>query len=220
MSAGDAEEKTGEQSQWTRVSRKGKGKRSNRQTKSVEAPPPVAGAPEHFLPNPTPQLSIQDIRANHGKIATKWRSTAGYSKLCEIIKANAASHAPITRAICLGLGAFDPEDGSWVAQRRSHIQMAAFLAIVGTLNEVNGGAEMKSNTHIECFYQDPRFAQPDKDFIASLHGKIVESPDSYRLVDETTLVFGVHLYRDIWADALQRSLPGMFVGTGWDVWEQ
>lgn len=220
MSAGDAEEKANEQSEWTRVSRKGKGKRSNRQTKNVEALPPVAGAPENFLPNPAPQLSVQDIRFQHDKIATKWRSTSSCSKLREIVKANAASHAPITRAICLGLGAFDPEDGSWLAQRRSHIQMAAFLTIVDTLEECYNGVEKERDTRIACFYQEPRFAQPDKDFIASLQGKIVESPASYHLIDETTLVFGVHLYRDIWADALQRSLPGMFVGTGWDVWEQ
>lgn len=84
----------------------------------------------------------------------------------------------------------------------------------------DSGVAKDSRENIECFYQEPRFAQPDKDFISSLHGNIVESPHSYHLIDETTLVFGVHLYRDIWADALQKSLPGMFVGTGWDVWEQ
>lgn len=82
-------------------------------------------------------------------------------------------------------------------------------------------AEKQNHSHIECFYQEPCFAQPDKDFIASTQrGKIVESPHSYDLVDDATLVFGVHLYRDVWADALRRSLPGMFVGTGWDVWGQ
>lgn len=71
-----------------------------------------------------------------------------------------------------------------------------------------------------CFYQEPRFAQPDKDFIHALGGKVVESPGSYELVDGATLVFGVHLYRDIWAAALERSLPALFVGTGWNVWEE
>lgn len=231
MSAEDAEEQTEKPSQWTRVTKKGKGRKFGRQAKNLQAPP-VAGAPENFLPNPAPQLSAEDIRTNHERIATKWCATEGYVRLCEALKANAASHAPITRAICLGLGAFDPADGSWIAQRRSHTQMAAFLAIVDVLSEIfsasntlpmsaaNIHAEEESEADIECFYQEPRFAQPDKDFISSLRGNIVDSPDSYHLIDETTLVFGVHLYRDIWADALKRSLPGMFVGTGWDVWEQ
>lgn len=81
-------------------------------------------------------------------------------------------------------------------------------------------AEAQSGTKIDCFYQEPRFAQPDKDFISSLGGKVVESPESYKLVGADTLVFGVHLYRDIWAAALERSLPGIFVGTGWDVWDE
>lgn len=73
---------------------------------------------------------------------------------------------------------------------------------------------------IECFYQEPRFAQPDKDFVESLGGKIVDSPGVYDMTDESTLVFGVHLYRDIWAAALKKSLPAIFVGTGWNVWEE
>lgn len=136
MSAGDAEQVKSPPSQWTRVARKGKGKKSGRQANNPHTAPPVAGAPDNFLPNPTPQLSAQDIRTDHDRIATKWRASEGYAKLCEAVRANAASHATITRAICLGLGAFDPEDGSWVAQRRSHVQMAAFLAIVDTLSEI------------------------------------------------------------------------------------
>ena len=34
------------------------------------------------------------------------------------------------------------------------------------------------------------------------------------------MVFGIHLYRDIWASALDKALPAMFVGTGWDVWDE
>lgn len=79
--------------------------------------------------------------------------------------------------------------------------------------------EEATGEKIECFYQEPRFAQADKDFIASLGGTVVESPASYALVDNKTMVFGVHLYRDIWAAALEKSLPAIFVGTGWDVWD-
>lgn len=85
---------------------------------------------------------------------------------------------------------------------------------------VVGYAEADTGMKIECFYQEPRFAQPDKDFILSLDGKVVESPASYELIGADTLVFGVHLYRDIWAAALEKSLPGLFVGTGWDVWDE
>lgn len=39
------------------------------------------------------------------------------------------------------------------------------------------------------------------------------------MVDGETLFFGVHLYRPIYAMALKDSLPAVFVGTGWDIWD-
>lgn len=80
--------------------------------------------------------------------------------------------------------------------------------------------EASSGNKIECYYQEPRFAKPDKDFIKGLGGKVVDSPRSYDLIDQNTLIYGVHLYRDIWAAALAKSLPGLFVGTGWDIWDE
>ncbi|ROV88413.1 hypothetical protein VSDG_09223 [Cytospora chrysosperma] len=200
-------------SQWTRIVRKGKknNKKVSRQDETLRLP--LGGPVENFRPNGTPLLSVDDIKANHAKVASKWHESECRTKLCHVIKTNAMSHTKITRAVCLGLGAFDPEDGSWVSQRRSHIQLAAFLAIVEILEEMTG-------LTIECFYQEPRFAQPDKDFVESLGGKVIDSPGAYDMTDESTLVFGVHLYRDIWAAALKKSLPAIFVGTGWGVWEE
>lgn len=40
------------------------------------------------------------------------------------------------------------------------------------------------------------------------------------MVHDQTLLFGVHLYRPVYASSLEASLPAMFVGTGWDVWDQ
>ncbi|POS77442.1 hypothetical protein DHEL01_v204165 [Diaporthe helianthi] len=198
-------------SQWTRIVRKGKGKKLGRKEEVLRLP--VGGPTENFHPNGSPQLTVDDINANHHQIASKWRSTNCYEQLCSIIVEKSVSHQRVNRAVCLGIGAFDPQDGSWSSQRRSHIQLAAFLAIVDALKSESG-------QDIETIYQEPRFAQPDKEFLASLGGKTVDSPGAYELIDETTFVFGVHLYRDIWAAALKESLPAMCVGTGWDVWEE
>lgn len=117
-------------SQWTRIVRKGK--KLGRKEEVLRLP--VGGPPENFHPNGSPQLTVDDIRADHHKVASKWRETKCHQQLCDIIKEESASHEKITRAVCLGLGAFDPEDGSWSAQRRSHIQLAAFLAMVEALS--------------------------------------------------------------------------------------
>lgn len=117
-------------SQWTRITRKGK--KLHRQEEALRLP--VGGPPENFHPNGSPQLTVDDIKADHHKVASKWRATKCYEQLCSIIKDKSASHEKITRAVCLGLGAFDPEDASWSGQRRSHIQLAAFLAMVEILS--------------------------------------------------------------------------------------
>lgn len=41
--------------------------------------------------------------------------------------------APVKKAICLGIGSFDPEDGSWDSKRRTYHQCIAFLAMVEEL---------------------------------------------------------------------------------------
>lgn len=117
-------------SQWTRIARKGKKLGRKEQVLRL----PVGGPPENFHPNGAPQLSANDIRADHDRVASKWRATKCCEQLCKTIKDRSASHEKITRAVCLGLGAFDPEDGSWSAQRRSHIQLAAFLAMIEALS--------------------------------------------------------------------------------------
>lgn len=135
MATSTAEDGGDDSSQWTRIVRKGKGKgkRLEKRPQPQAFQPPAAGPVESFQPNASPQLSLGEIEAEHDQIASKWRATECRDKLFLIVKENAASHVGIKRAVCLGLGAFDPEDGSWVARRRSHIQLAAFLDIVKSL---------------------------------------------------------------------------------------
>ena len=71
-----------------------------------------------------------------------------------------------------------------------------------------------------CFFQEPVFTASDAAFITSLGHHVVDSPAGCERVDGSTLLFGVHLYRPIYALALKNSLPAVFVGTGWDVWDQ
>ncbi|KAH6607046.1 hypothetical protein Trco_003359 [Trichoderma cornu-damae] len=79
---------------------------------------------------------------------------------------------------------------------------------------------MKNKFHVrvDCIFQEPMFNRKDIAFLEKMGFKVMNSPDANDLVDSTTFLFGVHLYRDVYAMSLKNNLPAIFVGTGWDVW--
>lgn len=81
-------------------------------------------------------------------------------------------------------------------------------------------AEKHAGEPIPCIFQEPVFTSADRDFIAGLGHSVVDSPEACDRVDPDTFLFGIHLYRPIYALALRKCLPALFVGTGWDVWDQ
>lgn len=166
-------------------------------------------------PNPpsSSSLSASDIEKEHQRIAAQWEASSSCRQLQEIVASRASSRCSISNAICLGLGSFDPENDSWDSKRKSHVQLAAFLCMVEQLQ--------RSSPHkIPCLFQEPVFNSSDKSFIQSLGHEVVESPEAFDRVTPSTLVFGVHLYKSIYVQAIAKHLPAVFVGTPLDVWEE
>ncbi|KAJ6442383.1 SRR1 domain-containing protein [Purpureocillium lavendulum] len=103
---------------------------------------------------------------------------------------------PVTKAVCLGIGTFDPPDGGWEPRRRTFLQLIAFVVLVEEL-------ERLTHTTIPCIFQEPIFTASDAAFLTSSLGhSVVEHPRACRAVDRRTLLYGVHLYRPIYALAL------------------
>lgn len=61
--------------------------------------------------------------------------------------------------------------------------------------------------------------QTDKEFCARLGLEVVESPDAFALVDDGTLLFGIHMELDVYNHALSTGLPAIYIGTGLQTWE-
>lgn len=137
MSANAGEEGGADNSanEWTHIGRKGK----RNYKKQIGHAPPAAGSVDNFRPNPAPTLSAYDIHAEHEQVSAAWRGTAACAQLRTLLQSNSAECVGVRRAICLGLGAFDPEDGAWVARRRAHVQLAAFLTMVEALQGMYRG---------------------------------------------------------------------------------
>ncbi|KAM0450610.1 hypothetical protein ACHAO4_006595 [Trichoderma viride] len=128
------------------------------------------------------------------------------------IKDSHSTEDPIRKAVCLGIGSFDPDNGSWVTKEKAHVQFAAFSVILEEIQE-------SCSNKIEVIFQEPAFNASDIEFVTSLGHQVVESPAAFDVIDDTTFVFGIHLYRDIYAQVFKNNeYPALFIGTGWDVW--
>ncbi|OTB09828.1 hypothetical protein K445DRAFT_323612 [Daldinia sp. EC12] len=193
--------------EWTRVHHKG---RRRRKSPQYAAKSDISGSIANSIRSSS--LSGPEIMEEHKRITRQWETSICHHKLNEIFESR-ISHFTISDAICFGTGSFDPEDGSWEIKRKAHIQLAAFLFIVEKF-------QRSSSRRIRCVFQEPVFNTSDKDFIRALGHEVVDSPTGFERVSPSTLVFGVHLYRDIYAQAIAKCLPAMFIGTPREVWEE
>ncbi|KAI1137674.1 hypothetical protein F5Y05DRAFT_77497 [Hypoxylon sp. FL0543] len=205
----DGREHAAEPGEWTRVRRKGRrhhlnGHQHTALSRSHGNLPGLKIRPSF--------LSASDIEREHQRITGQW-GTSTCCRQLRLVIASRPSHPTITQAVCFGLGSFDPEDGSWDSRRRAHVQLAALLCMVEQLQRDNPEP-------IRCVFQEPIFNAVDKEFIRGLGYEVVDSPVGFERVNSSTLVFGIHLYRDVYAQAIDKHLPALFVGTPKDVWEE
>jgi hypothetical protein len=160
----------------------------------------------------TANLSVKEIHSDYKRFDQQWSASECCRKLKELIASNPCCQSP-TKAVCLGLGSFDPEDGAWLIRRRSHIQLAAFRTLVECI-------EQASSHKLRCIFQEPCFTASDMEFLRSLGYEILDSPKGFEEISEDSVVFGIHLYRDIYSSAIKDVIPALFIGTGYDVWER
>ncbi|KAI1407913.1 hypothetical protein F5Y13DRAFT_121230 [Hypoxylon sp. FL1857] len=194
--------------EWTKVQRKGRRHLNRHQHTTLDH---SNGNIPGSKPRPS-FLSASDIEREHRRITDQWGTSMCCRQLQQIV-ASRPSGPSITHAVCFGLGSFDPDDGSWESRRRAHVQLAAFRCMVGQLQRINANP-------IRCLFQEPIFNSADKEFIRGLGYEVVDSPEGFQQVSSSALVFGVHLYRDVYAQAIDKHPPAIFIGTPQEVWEE
>ncbi|KAI0545578.1 hypothetical protein F4679DRAFT_457805 [Xylaria curta] len=157
-----------------------------------------------------PTISLEQMKQEYSRFSGEWLSSPACAQLRELLSGHTASTGSrITKAICFGLGTFDTPVYDW--KRTTHIQLAAFLAIVEHL-------QIEANSQIRCIFQEPLFNPVDKAFLASLGHEVVESPVGFQLVDSETMTFGIHLYIDVCEKILANCIPAIYIGTSNETW--
>jgi len=117
-----------EDGEWSQVTRK-RGRKPITEQSNGEAILPG------IRPNPSPELTIDEVRKYHETVVQEWQKSGCWQALQKSLLVGFASpgYPPITTAICLGPGPFDPANGSLLVRRTAHMQTAAFDAIVANL---------------------------------------------------------------------------------------
>ncbi|KAB5559720.1 hypothetical protein GE09DRAFT_1220384 [Coniochaeta sp. 2T2.1] len=187
-----------------------RGRRGRQRLAEILATEAVKVQTSAGTPSTTSVLSVAEITADHEKLCGRWRASSAYADLRAIISEHFAGHAPITTAVCLGLGSFDVKtlaDRGCRASHDAHVQLEAFQTIVKVLEQQHTGKQIK------CYAQEPSFTPSDRAYLSSLGIDVLDSPAAFGLVTARTFVFGIHLPHYAWGYALAEQLPGLYVGT-------
>ncbi|OAA35180.1 hypothetical protein NOR_08103 [Metarhizium rileyi] len=188
-----------------------------RKTRKHPAAAAATAAPIAAPHRTAPPAPASALKAEYLSIKRAWTPSPCCTSLRSLIASQGRVLAPVTNAICLGLGTFDPHDGSWEAKRRTYRQFIAFLTIVEELGAER--PEKLANAEIQCIFQEPLFTDAERTFLVDMGHRVVDHPVACRAVTSDSLLYGVHLYRDLYQEALGAALPAMFVGTDWDTWD-
>lgn len=201
-----------EKESWTFVAPKKRRSAAHRKPKTHT--PAVAKTAAVHAPQPTRDsyLTVDEIKADHQRIKEQWLNSSCCQNLKKLIISR-ESDKVVSTVVCLGIGSFDPPDGSWQVKRRTHAQLAAFQTLVELLNE-------RATEPIRCIFQEPYFTPADREFLEGMAYEIVESPHGYKSIDEHTFLYGIHMYKETYSDAIADHIPAIFIGTGWDTWER
>ncbi|KAI9812316.1 MAG: hypothetical protein M1827_004765 [Pycnora praestabilis] len=106
----------------------------------------------------------------------------------------------IDKCICLGLGSLvDP-----VSRRYSMFQLGALQSILEVLN---------TRVNISSIYaQDPVFNDLDKELLGSLNITVIEDPQVFSRIDQSTFVYAPHCERSFLLPGLAGKNPALMVG--------
>jgi hypothetical protein len=119
----------------SRKSKKNNGKSNSSTPQLPQGAQTSAEAPPTFKPRTTNLRSVDEIEAEYNKVRAEWLDSECCTKLRELVKKQSIGKGTFSKAICLGVGTFDPEDGAWAQKRISYHQLIAFTVMVEELGE-------------------------------------------------------------------------------------
>jgi len=66
---------------------------------------------------------------------------------------------------------------------------------------------------IPTIFQDPQFTHTDKQLLHDLGYSVVEDPAAFGHIGESSLVYAIHCYADVYKKVSEQKRPAVFIGT-------
>jgi hypothetical protein len=108
----------------------------------------------------------------------------------------------VDNVVVLGLGSL--QSARREGRRASATQLAALQTLTKTLGE---------EKELKVILQEPQFTALDKEFLKSLGYEVVEDPAAFSQITESSLVYAIHCYAQVYKAVSKGSRPAVLIGT-------
>ena len=172
---------------------------------------------------PSP-YSLADIGSELQKHLSYWQATKQLEVLKQLFSKsllNSHSGNTITRCVCIGVGAFQPqrlwpEQFSKISKEQLQYdvysaldQMAFLTALLSLLR--------KRHENLEVYIQDPIYKDAEIAFLRDrLNYTVLQTPQAFDKITTETFVFAPYVAEDLVAEALEKAHPALYIGNNVD----
>ena len=184
----------------------------------------------YSLPDPEKKITLEMIEKEYERSRSYWQDSTGWrdtdwiqelTRTFEVALVE-SSEVPVTRVVCLGLGAFLswralPINGEWCYDNFTHAshRFGAFhqlhaLELYVHLIDLHQG-DNKITAH-QIYLQDPVFTAADEKFLSSKGFTVLKDPEGYNMVTSTTFLYTPYVPSDKQIHALMVDYPVLCVG--------
>ncbi|TVY80808.1 hypothetical protein LSUE1_G003265 [Lachnellula suecica] len=131
-----------------------------------------------------------------------WRKAWEIDEACAGLKTalEKLGEQKIGKVVVLGLGSL--QNARREGRRASYTQLVALEIVMAVLG-----------ARVSTVFQDPQFTDTDKLLLKELGYEIVEDPEAFQHIVESSLVYAIHCYADVYKEVSEQKTPAVFIGT-------
>ncbi|EPQ65338.1 Bgt-2956 [Blumeria graminis f. sp. tritici] len=189
---------------WTHVVRKPRGTGYSKDRRVVRSNTHAGD----FEINGVPYLdrTLENLHQEFCHWKKEWEESSACEKLQILLlkRKGSCGMKKVSNIVVLGLGSL------LSARRDARRSSGTQLAAVQTILEILG-------PEIPVVVQDPQYTETDETFLSTRGWRVVKDPQAFDFVCESSLVFAVHCYIEIYKSIASRNkAPAVIIGTKMD----